>query len=86
MIASFLRSRYLTSSLETLRTNPSDPQALQKWRSAYVLPFTLAESVALFGLVLKFMGASWRVAGPFFAAAILLLLLWAPRLDGASQT
>ena len=40
-----------------------------------------AETIALFGFALKWLGASWLIAGPFFALAFLLLLAWTPRLD-----
>ncbi len=41
----------------------------------------MCNAVPLFGLLLKFLGASWNVAGPFFAVGILLMLVWTPRLE-----
>jgi len=77
----FLRARNVTASAEKLCTSPQDTVALRTWRSGQIISFTLAESVALFGFVLKFLGASWNVAGIFFVAGILLLLAWTPKLD-----
>jgi hypothetical protein len=85
-VALFLRARLLAPCMEILRSNPDDPQALGRWRTGNLVSFTLAESVALLGFALKFLGASWFVAGPFFAAAIFLLLIWTPRIDLPSQT
>jgi hypothetical protein len=38
------------------------------------------------GFLVKMLGADWRTAGPFFAAGILLMVLWTPRLDVPSQS
>jgi len=35
----------------------------------------------LFGVVLKFLGVRWTVAGLFFAFGLVLLVLWMPRLE-----
>jgi len=41
----------------------------------------LAVSVALYGLVLRVLGASRLVAWPFFLLALSLMLAWRPQLD-----
>jgi len=84
-VALFLRSRLLPPCMEILRSNPGDPQALGRWRTGNIISFVFAETVALFGFALKFLGTSWFVAGPFFAAALFLLLIWTPRIDLPSQ-
>jgi hypothetical protein len=85
-VALVLRSRLLAPCMEISRSNPDDPQALGRWRTGNLVSFTLAESVALLGFALKFLGASWFVAGPFFTTAIFLLLIWTPRIELPSQT
>ena len=77
----FLRARKVTVPAERLRTSPEDTAALSAWRSGQIISFTLAESVTLFGFVLKLLGSTWSVAGIFFAVGIFLLLLWTPKLD-----
>jgi len=77
----FLRSRNVIASADKLRTDPQDAVALRTWRSGQIISLTLAESVVLFGFLLKFLGASWNVAGVFFGVGILLLLAWTPKLD-----
>ena len=85
-LALVLRSRLLTPCMEILRSNPDDAQALGRWRAGNIISFIIAETVALFGFALKFLGASWFVAGLFFATGIFLLLIWTPQLDLPSQT
>ena|ERR1700693_1940460 len=80
-VAVFLRSRMIGPSVESLLSNPSDESALKKWRTGVFVSLVMASTIVLFGLLLKFMGATWNVAGWFFIAGILLLLMWTPRLD-----
>ena len=84
-MALVLRSRLLAPCLEILRSNPDDAQALGRWRTGNIVSFVIAEAVALLGFALKFLGASWFVAAPFFATGIFLLLIWTPRIDLPSQ-
>jgi hypothetical protein len=85
LILGGIRSRQLAAAREILRTAPDDDAALSRWRAGNILGFVCAESVSLFGLVLKFLGAQWNIAGLFFAVGISLLLIWTPRLDLPSQ-
>lgn len=82
-IALFVRSRYISSGEDALGGNPEDAEALAKWRAGQITSFALAESVMLFGIALKFLGAEWKIAGPFFVVGLVLLLVWFPRLDVA---
>lgn len=81
LILGGIRSRQMARAFEVLRKAPEDAAALVLWRAGQILGFVSAESVSLFGLVLKFLGASWNIAGLFFAVGIFLLLLWRPQLD-----
>jgi hypothetical protein len=80
-VAMLLRRRNVTAAEEKLRASPNDPAAIKQWRLGMLLSFTFAESICLFGFMLKFVGVEWKFAGPFFAFAVLLMLLWVPRLD-----
>lgn len=53
---------------------------LGRLRFYYILCYTLSESVALYGFVLRFLGASREEAIPFFGVAVALFLLCYPRL------
>jgi hypothetical protein len=80
-IALYFRARKVQVSEERLRTNPGDVSALAEWRAGTILSFVFAESIALFGVLLKGLGAEWKIAGLFFAFGLLLMLFWTPRLD-----
>lgn len=62
-----------------LASQPQDAALLKKWRGGNVFSFAAGESIMLFGVVLKFLGAEWKIAGIFFAVGLLFLLLWTPR-------
>jgi hypothetical protein len=81
LFAFLLRSQLVTPPAEALRVNPDDAAALQKWRSGNLISFVLAETLALLGLVLKFLGFGWNIAGVFFAVSIALLMLFTPKLE-----
>ena len=74
----------ISESATKLSTNPEDTEALRTWRSGQIISFTFAETVVLFGFVLKVLGARWNVAGSFFVVGILLLVAWRPKLDVSS--
>jgi hypothetical protein len=79
--ALFFRDWKVKTSEEKLRTQPDDPGVLREWFSGNVISFAFAESCGLFGVVLKLLGADWKVAGPFFGLAVVVMLLLTPRLD-----
>jgi uncharacterized protein YhhL (DUF1145 family) len=79
--ALFFRSRKLKPAEEKVRMRPDDVAAVNEWRTWNITCFVFAETIALFGFVAKILGAEWKIAGPFFAVAALLLLLWTPRLE-----
>ena len=79
-----MRGKQLEMATEVLRREPEDRSALARWRFANILSCAFAESVTLFGFALKVLGASWGIAGWFFAGGLILLLLWAPRLEATN--
>jgi len=76
-----MRKKFLDGASEKLSANPSDSKGLGLWRVGNIFSFSVAESAMLFGVVLKFLGVRWTVAGLFFAFGLLLLVLWMPRLE-----
>ena len=76
-----LRRQFMNKAEQALEVEFDARKALADWRVANILSFAHAETVALFGVALKFLGASWKIAGPFFFVGFALLLLWTPRLD-----
>lgn len=81
LVTLVLRSRILGPAIEGLKLRPEDPVAWTRWRIGNIVTFVLCESVALFGFALRMLGGKLAASLPFYAAAILLMLIWAPRLD-----
>ncbi|HJZ62953.1 MAG TPA: hypothetical protein VKD70_01445 [Candidatus Acidoferrum sp.] len=76
IVAGFmLRRKFLAQSPEALHGNP--PEA--RWRLGNIVSFSCAQCVTILGVALKMLGASWLVAGIFFAVGLGFLLLWRPR-------
>jgi hypothetical protein len=75
----FFRITMLRSAEETLATRPDDATALGRWFRMNVVTFVLCETVALLGLVIRFLGGDLLQAGPFYGVAFLLLLVFSPR-------
>jgi hypothetical protein len=77
----FLRARMVTAPAARLSANPQDTASLKQWRSGQIVSFAFAESVVFYGVLLKFLGAAWNIAGTFFVVGVLLLVAWTPKLD-----
>ena len=79
-----LRKKRVDAPIEVLRREPENGGALAQWRAGNIFSFAQAETVTLFGVALKFLGANWSFAGIFSLLGLVLMLLWTPRLDVAS--
>ncbi len=75
----FFRRKILQPSEQVLCTKPEDGAALRRWRTAYVGTYALCDSVALWGLLLRFLGFSLLLVMLFFVAGFLLMLYFVPR-------
>jgi hypothetical protein len=74
----FFRRRLPSPSADPARSPAVDPAANL---TAYVVGWALAESIALYGLVLAFLSRDAGEAVPFFVASALLLLWQRPRRE-----
>jgi hypothetical protein len=83
--ACYFRRKRLIPALDKLRQNPNDSSALKQWRGSITVNLSLTEAIALYGFMLRFMGASRRVSLPFFAGALILMLVLRPQLDLAGE-
>ena len=70
---------YVQPSVETLRTNQENAGPLLRWRLGSILSAVLAESAALFGVVIHFVGGPDVRAAIFIGASAVVMLLWLPR-------
>src|SRR5689334_23421056 len=80
VVVAFLMHRLITQRATlVLARNPEDMMALNRWRMAYVIAFTLAISIGLLGLILRFRGFNLGQVAPFYVAGIGMLLYFNPR-------
>jgi len=75
----FVRRILLASSQQLLAAQPEDKTVLGRWRGAYIVTWALCESIALYGIVLRFAGFSVSQWAPFFIAGFALMLWFVPR-------
>ena len=68
-----------------LAGHPEDTKALRKWRQGYIVIYILAEAVALYGVVLHFIGFAAVRVGPFFVAGFTLILFFRPAVLPSSR-
>ena len=76
----FLRKSLVANPLQALRSHPEDSAALAKWKSGQVITWAVSEAIALYGLVLHFMGFPTVQVVPFFLAGALLIVIFPPSL------
>jgi hypothetical protein len=76
-----IRRRMLARAEAALAKDASDSKALRRWESGQILGMAYAESLVLWGLVVRMIlgGAFWQ-ASLFYASGFVLLLFWTPRL------
>jgi len=62
-----------------LSVNAEDSSALNRRRAGYIIVLALSETIAVHGLVLRFVGFGFSQALPFFLASFILMLFFGPR-------
>jgi hypothetical protein len=77
----FFRQRLMHSVEGTLQKGAFDAKAVKQWQAAQHFGITAAITPALCGWFLQmFLCSTVEQAAPFYAASLLLLLLWTPRI------
>jgi hypothetical protein len=71
--------RAVAKAKEVLRSRGDDALPMRRWYGANVLSLTSSEPLALYGLILRIFGGTLLEAVPFYACALLLLLISTPR-------
>jgi FtsH-binding integral membrane protein len=80
VVVLFVTRRILVLRMETvLATQPQDERALARWRTGCIVTYCLSEAVALYGLVLHFLGFTLSEVAPFYLGGFILLLFFGPR-------
>ena len=62
-----------------LSANAEASGALNRWRAGHIIILALSETIAIHGLVLRFVGFRFSQVLPFFAASFILMLFFGPR-------
>ena len=62
----------------TLASQPEDSISLNHWRTGYIMTYALCEALALFGLVLRFRGATMQHSLLFYIGGFVLLAFFRP--------
>jgi len=74
-----IRSRKIPPAFDTLRAKPDDLASLTQWRTGAMISACLAESVALFGVVVYFLGGRVIQVAPFLVGGLAALIFWWPK-------
>jgi hypothetical protein len=62
-----------------LQSSPNDLAALQKWRIGQIVTVAMSEAIVLYGLVLRFVGATRMQAAPFYLVGIGCMIVFWPK-------
>jgi hypothetical protein len=73
-----IRRGRLAKLEKILSCDQEDIAALNPWRATYLLIFMACEAIALYGLVLRFLGFTFTQVASFYIAGFALMLYFAP--------
>ena len=68
-----------------LQSQPEDAKALGRLRQGYLVTYALSLSIAMYGVVLHFVGFSISQIAPFFIAGFALIVFFGPRITAQSE-
>jgi hypothetical protein len=68
-----------------LQGQPQDAKALARLRQGYLVTYALSLSIALYGVVLHFVGFSMSQIAPFFVAGFALIVFLGPKITAQSE-
>jgi F0F1-type ATP synthase membrane subunit c/vacuolar-type H+-ATPase subunit K len=81
----FLQQKFVKASESVLTTNPDDVAAQKRWRAGYLLIYAFSDAIALYGVVLHFVGFTMTQVAPFLIAGFLLIVFYSPRIPVPSR-
>ena len=73
------RRKYVLQNAEALSSGASNEPAMARWRTGHIVTWALSLSIAMYGIVLRFVGFEFKQVSIFFIAGAALMLLLAPR-------
>jgi hypothetical protein len=81
-----VRRTLVFRAAESLASRPDDSISLNHWRTGYLATYCLCESLALSGLVLRFLGCNLQQSAPFYFGGFVLLFFFRPRQPEVTPT
>jgi hypothetical protein len=75
-----VRRTLVSRSAEILSTRPEEALMLNHWKTGCIATYALCEGLALFGLVLRFLGYNLEQSLPFYLGGFALLAFFRPRV------
>ena len=73
-----LRRIFVARASEVLRSQPEDTAALIRWRKGHLITYAFAEAIALYGIVLHFLGFPNVQASLYLLVGFFLILMSPP--------
>src|ERR1700758_573138 len=74
-----VRRTLVLRAASTLARQPEDNLSLSQWKTGYITTYALCEALALFGLVLRFLGSEVQQSLLFYVGGFVLLFFFRPR-------
>lgn len=81
-----VRRTLVLRAASSLALHPDDLISLNHWRTGYFASYALCDALALFGLVLRFMGCNFQQSVPFYIGGFVLLFFFKPREPAREST
>jgi hypothetical protein len=79
LVLFIFRHNYVLQTAPLLNDQPGNASALARWRTGQIATWALSVSVALYGVVLRYLGFSFRQVSIFLIAGGALMLFLSPR-------
>ena len=73
-----LRWILVSRSANALVADPTDQKALSRWKTGYLGMYSVALSIAIYGLLLHFLGFTIQYVIPFFVTGAICILILPP--------
>lgn len=74
-----VRRTLVFRAAESLATHPEDDLSLKQWRTGYITTYALCEALAIFGILLRFLGGSFLQSLPYYIGGFVLMFFFRPR-------
>jgi hypothetical protein len=75
----FLRRKIVSKAERRMLVNPEDKAALNSWKAGHLIALACCEALALYGLVLRFLGFKLGQVVMFYLVGVGLMLYMTPR-------